>query len=125
MRSYEGLLAWQKAIDLVEQVYQASRSWPQDEMFGLRNQIRRAAVSAPSNIAEGRGRTGSSEYLHHLSIAHGSLCEVGTQLVIAQRLGYLNEPTCRALKEQIDEVGRLIGGLIRSLRTPRKGPVAD
>jgi four helix bundle protein len=125
VRSYETLVAWQKAIDLVEHVYQASRNWPQDEVFGLRNQVRRAAVSVPSNIAEGRGRTGTSEYLHHLSIAHGSLCEVGTQIVIAQRLRYLDEATCKALKGQIDEVGRLIGGLIRSLRAPKSPKNAD
>jgi four helix bundle protein len=94
-------------------------------MFGLRNQVRRAAVSVPSNIAEGRGRTGTNEYLHHLSIAHGSLCEVGTQIVIAQRLRYLDEATTKALKDQIDEVGRLIGGLIRSLRIPKPAKIAD
>jgi four helix bundle protein len=111
------LIAWQKAIDLVEVVYRETYAWPRDELYGLTNQTRRAAVSVPSNIAEGRGRSGAKEFLHHLSIAHGSLCELETQLVIAQRLGYADEQRHAELSTRATEVGRLINGLIRSVRS--------
>ena len=88
-RNYQDLLAWQKAMDLVELVYAATRSWPKEELYGLTSQIRRAAVSVPSNVAEGQGRTSPKELLHHLPIAHGSLRELETQTMIAGRLGYL------------------------------------
>jgi four helix bundle protein len=88
-RNYKDLLAWQKAMDLVELVYTATRHWPKEELYGLTSQVRRAAVSVPSNIAEGQGRTSVKEYQHHLSIAHGSLREVETQMMLAQRLDYL------------------------------------
>ncbi len=114
---YGDLIAWQKAMDLVEQVYRITRQWPKDEMFGLTNQVRRAVVSVPANIAEGQGRTGSKEFLHHLSIANGSLCETETLLLIACQLSYLDESTLDPLLGRTTEVGRLIGGLIRSLRS--------
>ncbi|HEX5499444.1 MAG TPA: four helix bundle protein, partial [Thermomicrobiales bacterium] len=79
---YVNLLVWQRAMDLVDVVYDATATWPRDELFGLVSQARRAAVSVPSNIAEGRGRIGPAEYVHHLSIAHGSLCEIETLLRI-------------------------------------------
>ncbi len=117
-RSYRDLLAWQKAMDLAEQVYSATRDWPKEELYGLTNQVRRAVVSVPANIAEGQGRTGSNELLHHLSIAHGSLYEVETHLMLAGRLGYLDDPGVETLLRHTEEVGRLLGGLIRSLRRP-------
>ena len=73
---YTGLIAWQKAVDLVEEVYRATAAFPKEELFGLTSQIRRAAVSVPSNIAEGQGRASTNEFRHHLSIALGSLCEL-------------------------------------------------
>ena len=105
-------------MDVVEQVYSATRDWPREELFGLTNQVRRAAVSVPANIAEGQGRTGTNELLHHLSIAHGSLYEVETHLLISRRLGYVDDSTSELLARQTEEVGRLLGGLIRSLRRP-------
>jgi four helix bundle protein len=113
---YQDLIAWSKAVDLVEGVYRATRDWPKDELYGLTNQVRRAAVSVPANVAEGQGRNGPKEFLHHLSIANGSLYEVETHLVIAQRLGYIDKATCGALMDQAAEVGRLLHGLMRSLR---------
>jgi four helix bundle protein len=112
---YRDLTAWQQAMDLVESVYLHSDSFPSHETFGLRMQLRRAAVSVPSNIAEGQGRRSSREFAKFLRIARGSLCEVETQALIAQRLGYLNASGGKALIDRCAEVGRLINGLIRSL----------
>jgi four helix bundle protein len=113
---YSDLLAWQKAIELVEHVYRISREWPKDEQYGLTNQVRRAAVSVPANIAEGQGRSGPRELAHHLSIALGSLAEMETLLLIAQRLDYIDVTTSEAALSRAAETGRLIGGLLRSLR---------
>ena len=117
MQSYRDLIAWQKAMDLVEMVYRATRDWLKDELYGLTNQVRRSAVSVPSNVAEGKGRIGINEFMHHLSIAHGSLCELETHLMIARRLAYVDEPTLQPLLSQAAEFGRLIHGLIRGLRS--------
>lgn len=105
-------------MDLVDGVYEASGRWPRDELFGLINQVRRAAVSIPANIAEGKGRSGTGEFLHHLSIAHGSLCEVETHLLIAGRRRYTKQATLDALLDLLAEVGRLIRGLIKRFRGP-------
>ena len=113
--SYRELTAWQKAMDLVEVVYTTTRSWPKEELYGLTSQVRRAVVSVASNIAEGQGRNAPKEFLHHLRIAHGSLCEVETQLLVAQRLDYLNSDTAKRLLTDIAEVARLINGLIRHI----------
>jgi four helix bundle protein len=110
-------MVWQKAMDLVTECYRLSERFPRSEDFGLRLQLRRAAVSVPANIAEGRGRTGVGEYLHHLSIAHGSLKELETHLEICQRLGYLAPEVSAGAQKRVDEVGRLLGGLIRKLRS--------
>ena len=115
-RDYQNVIAWQKATDLVEAVYSATASWPAREGFGLTSQAQRAAVAIPANIAEGKGRTGTREFLHGLSIAHGSLCELETHLLIAGRLASIGETAPDALLDQSAEVGRLLQGLIRSLR---------
>ena len=103
-------------MDLVVAVYQMTGDWPQDELFGLTNQARRAAVSVVANVAEGQGRSGSREFLHHLSMAHGSLAELETHLAIARRLEYSNERALVPGADQLEEVRRLRRGLIRSLR---------
>ena len=114
-QSYRDLIAWQKAMQLVPAIYRVTAEWPREERLGLTNQIRRAAVAIPANIAEGQGRLGSRELKHHLSIAHGSLCELETHLLIGQDLGFSDEPTLRPLLLQADEVGRVLRGFIRSL----------
>ena len=114
--SYENLIVWQKAMDLVDGVYDATERWPKDELFGVTGQVRRAVVSVPANIAEGKGRSGPREFAHHLSIAHGSLCEVETLLKIGRRRRFTDDPTLQPLLEQAAEVGRLLNGLIRRLR---------
>jgi four helix bundle protein len=116
IRNYADLIAWQKAMDLVEGVYKATVSFPREEVYGLTSQVRRAVVSIPSNIAEGQGRRTDPEFLHFLSIAHGSLREVETQILIAERLHYLSSDVRCALLTQAAEVGRLLNGLMNSLK---------
>jgi four helix bundle protein len=118
-RSYRDLVAWQKAMEFVVEVYRETASWPADERFGLITQIRRAVVSVPANIAEGSGRNGSAELRHFLSIAHGSLCEVATYLEIAEKLGILPTSTATRLFSQSEEISRFINGLMRSLGRKR------
>ena len=115
VRNYRELIAWQKAMDLVEQVYQATKQFPREELYGLTSQLRRAVVSMPSNIAEGQGRSSTKEFQNFLSIAHGSLREVETQLLIAQRLDYLTNDQLTPLMELAAEVSRLTNGLLNSL----------
>jgi len=116
VQSYQDLIVWQRAIVLVESIYRATHSWPREESYGLTSQVRRAAVSVPANIAEGQGRTALKEFLHHLSIANGSLYELETHLLIARRLNYSDEALCKEVMSQAAEVGRLLHGLIKSLQ---------
>jgi len=116
IQSYRQLVVWQKAMSLVKEVYQLTKDFPKEETYGLTGQIRRAAVSIPSNIAEGQGRDSTKEFLHHLSIAYGSLMEVETQLLIAESLNYLDENETKSILNKTAETGRLINGLSRSLK---------
>jgi four helix bundle protein len=118
-RNYRDLVAWQRAMDLVEAVYAVTREFPGDERFALTSQLRRAAVSIPSNIAEGEGRRSRNEFGHFLAVAYGSLREVETQLLIAIRLNYVSEEKCQPAFDLTDEIGRIISGLSRSLDRPR------
>lgn len=115
VKSYRDLIAWQKSIELVVAIYQATKNFPQHELYSLTSQVRRAAVSVPSNIAEGQGRGTANELARGLRIAHGSLLEAETQLIIAERLQYLPEREMHALLNQAAEVGRIINGLIGSI----------
>ncbi|MGB7623517.1 MAG: four helix bundle protein [Terriglobia bacterium] len=121
VKNYSELIAWQQGIELVAAVYRATQAFPKDEMYGLTSQLRRAAVSVPSNIAEGQGRKSTNEFLHHLSIAHGSLREVETQVHIAARLGYLGANQKNDLLDMAAEVGRLINGLYNALNRRSAG----
>lgn len=114
-KSYRDLIAWQRAMDLVTEVYRITASFPREEMYGLSSQLRRAAVSIPSNIAEGQGRRGAAEFRHFLRQACGSLMEVETQILIAERLGYCSSEQANKLLETAAEVGRILNGLIASL----------
>ena len=115
VRNYRDLLAWQRAIDLAEAVYLASAGLPAEERFGLTSQMRRAAVSVSANIAEGQGRRTRGEFVHHLSIAHGSVRELETHILIARRLKLLGDQVAAALLDSASEVGRLVTGLRKSL----------
>jgi four helix bundle protein len=112
---FRNLVAWQKAIAFVTDVYRATKTFPKEELYGLTSQIRRAAVSIPSNIAEGQGRLTRGEFRQFLGHAKGSLAELETQLVISENLGYFNNPG--PLLEQLHEVARLLNGLLNSLTT--------
>jgi four helix bundle protein len=114
--SYRDLIVWQRAIDLADAVDHLTKSFPRDERFGLTNQMQRSAASIPSNIAEGHGRTHLREYLHHLSIARGSLMELETQLVLAARRQYVSLEDQQRAFDLTGDVGRLLAGLIRALR---------
>jgi len=114
VKRYCDLVAWQKAMKLVEEVYRITKPFPREELYGLTNQLRRAAVSIPSNIAEGQSR-GSRDFLRFLSIAHGSLSETETQMEIALRLGYIQQTDLDKFNETASEVGRLIHGLSTSI----------
>ncbi|MGH2616193.1 MAG: four helix bundle protein [Thermomicrobiales bacterium] len=116
VRSFRDLFAWQRAMDLAAGIYEVTRTWPREEIYGLTGQARRAAVSVMANIAEGKGRSGSREFLHHLSIADGSLAEVESHLLLAHKIKFLDEATLEPLLHQIEETRSLVRGLIRSLR---------
>ena len=116
VKSYRDLITWQKAMDLVAGVYQVTKGFPREEAYGLSSQLRRAAVSIPSNIAEGQGRRSTKEFQHFLGVAYGSLQEVETQIILATRLGYCRSAQESQLLEQAAEVGKLINGLIKALR---------
>ena len=120
MRGHRDLEVWQKAMDLVFAVYRVTAKFPKSEMYSLTSQMQRAAVSIPSNIAEGHALKQTQAYIRHLAIASGSLAELETQLEIARHLGYLASESASVI-EQADEVGRMLAGLRKSLQslTPR------
>jgi four helix bundle protein len=115
VRTYKDLAVWQRAMDLAAEVYRATKVFPRDEIYGLTNQLRRAAVSVPSNIAEGQGRGVGNEFAHHVRIAQGSLQEVETQILLAQRLCYIDDAVVLPLLSLTSEVGRLNRGLHKSI----------
>ena len=121
-RTYRDLLVWQKAKVLALEVYRHTARFPTSEMYGLTSQIRRAAVSIPSNIAEGQGRLTSGEFQQFLGHSRGSLLELETQLEIAHELGYLKAAEYEALQRGTYEVLGLLNRLITSLRPARHGP---
>jgi four helix bundle protein len=122
VRNYRDLVVWQRAMDLVEAVYRATKTWPQSEVYGLISQTQRAAVSIPANIAEGQGRGGDREFLRLLAIAHGSLRELETHIMIGERLGYLSSKNACLLLEHANNVGRLIQCPLRRLRLSAESP---
>ena len=117
---YRGLTAWQKSMQLAKEIYVLTKKLPKDELFGLTNQLRRAAVSIFSNIAEGNGRLSRKEYLHFLSIARGSKSEVETQLLFCVELGYLQESDIETALGLCTEVSKLLNRLITKLTEQEK-----
>ncbi len=115
LQSFRDLMAWQKAMSLAERVYEVTRGFPKEEIYGLTSQMRRAAVSAVSNIAEGYGRRTRGEYLQFLGTTRGSLAELQTQAMLSARLKMMDPQTEHALNESIEEVGRLVNALRNSL----------
>jgi four helix bundle protein len=117
MAGYRDLKVWQAAMKLAEDSYQLSAQFPKHEIYGLASQLQRSAVSLPSNIAEGHGRNSSKEFYHFLGIALGSLAELETQLILAQRLNYLSEEEISPALQNADEIGKMLKGLQKSLNT--------
>ena len=116
VNSHKNLIVWQKALALAVKVHYGSTAFPRHELFGLTSQMRRAAISVPSNIAEGAARRTTRDFLSFLHVARGSLAELETQLLLAREIGYLDEPTRNQLIAELAEVGRLINAFIVGLR---------
>ena len=116
IQSYRDLVVWQRAIALVVGTYELTRSFPSAERFGLTSQMRRAGVSVPANIAEGNGRVHRGEYVHHVSIARGSLHELETMLILSVELGFSSAGSVAPLLTTASEVSRMLGALLRALQ---------
>ncbi|MDO9541216.1 MAG: four helix bundle protein [Kiritimatiellia bacterium] len=115
VKTYRDLLVWQKAMNLVTEIYRRTRKFPKTEVYGLTSQVRRSAVSIPSNIAEGYGRNSTSDYIRFLQIASASLYELQTQVEISANLGYLNKSDAEQLYPLTREIERMLSSLIRKL----------
>jgi four helix bundle protein len=115
MKTHKDLIAWQKSLDFVTRIYQITKHYPKEEMYGLTNQLRRAAVSIPSNIAEGAARSSGKEFNQFLHISLGSLSELETQLLISRNLGFLQTEECNTSIEKLTEIRKILLGLISSL----------
>jgi four helix bundle protein len=116
MKTYRDLIIWQKSMDLVTEIYKISKRFPNDEVYGLISQIRRCAISIPSNIAEGYGRNSTNDYIHFLRIAAGSLYELQTQIEISLNLLYIDKTRFDEIYERSREIERMLSSLISKLR---------
>ncbi|WGV25544.1 four helix bundle protein [Halotia branconii] len=117
INSYRDLKVWQFSMDLVEQIYCITENFPKHEVYQLSSQMQRAAVSIPSNIAEGHARESTKEFVRYLSITLGSLAELETQVMLAQRRAYIDKEKLIFTLSQTDEIGRMLRGLQKSLKT--------
>jgi four helix bundle protein len=114
-KPHKKLEAWKQSMDLVIEIYRTTENFPSQEIYGLTNQIRRAAISIPSNIAEGAARQTKKEFTNYLHMAQGSLSELDTQIELASRLGYFDQETFRMLDERLERIDKMITGLIHHL----------
>jgi four helix bundle protein len=123
LKNYKELKVWEKAYELCLNIYRITRNFPKEESYGLTSQIRRAAVSIPSNIAEGYGRRTTRDYIRALYIAYGSICELETQILLAGDLGYIVSQDLEGVRKDLGDIERMLKGLIKSLEqkhlTPR------
>lgn len=115
-QNYQQLTVWQRAIDLVPRIYQLTQTFPKHETYALGDQMRRAAVSIPANIAEGQGREHSKEFAYHLSVAKGSMAELHTLLIVARKLGYLDDTAINRWEEELSQVRRPLIGLLAKIK---------
>jgi four helix bundle protein len=120
VRQFRDLLVWQRAMDLADEVYRLTGGFPKEEMFGLTSQMRRAAVSVPSNIAEGQGQLTDKGFILFLTRARGSLYELETQMELASRLGFLNKQSEEQFMASCSEIGRMLHGLLNSMREEKQ-----
>ena len=123
LKNYKELKVWQRSYQLCLDIYKITKGFPKEERYGLTSQIRRAAVSVPSNIAEGYGRKTTPEYIRFLYIAYGSNCELETQILLSGDLGYIETGKLEILKEGIGEVERMLKALIKSLKRKALDPL--
>jgi four helix bundle protein len=116
--SYKDLRVWRQSVDLALEIYRQTQTFPKNEVYGLTSQLRRAAISVPSNIAEGKGRSSDKELVLFLHHSRGSLLEVETQLLIAQELGYIEVTKAKHLLDQVENLAKALNALINSLKKP-------
>ena len=122
LKSFKELKVWQKSYDLCLKVYRITATFPKEERYGLTSQIRRSAVSIPSNIAEGYGRKTTIDYIRMLYIANGSICELETQVLLAGDLDYIDKSELGTAKENIEEIERMLKALIKTLENKNMNP---
>ena len=122
LKNYKELNVWQKSYKLCLHIYKVTKRFPKDEMYGLTSQIRRSAVSIPSNIAEGYGRKTTLEYVRFLYIAYGSVCELETQTMISGDLGYVGKESLQKIRDEIGDVERMLKAMIKSLENKHLNP---
>jgi len=115
--NYKELKIWQRSVDFCTQIYIVSKQFPESEKFGLTNQIRRAAVSIPSNIAEGAGRKSKADFIRFLRITEGSINEVETQIIIAQELKFIDEAISEKITNEANQILKMIGGFVKKLKS--------
>ena len=115
VHSHKELIVWQKAMDLVSEIYRATENLPQREMYALASQMRRAAVSVPSNIAEGRSRNSRKDFVHFLRMSYGSVSELETQLLISRRLSFMNEKDMEKVLPLLEEVSKMLRAMVQKL----------
>ena len=124
IHTYKDLFVWQKAIILAVETYKITENFPKSELYGITSQMRRAAVSIPSNIAEGRGRGTKKDYVNFLRIAYGSASELETQLTIVQKLPFGNKLDCSTMESLLSEVMRMLNSMIKKLNPPNEAKEA-
>ena len=122
LKNYKELDVWKKSYKLCLNLYKVTKDFPKDEMYGLTSQIRRSAVSIPSNIAEGYGRKTTLDYVRFLYVAYGSICELETQTILSGDLGYVGKEIFKELKEEIGNVERMLKAMIKSLENKHLNP---
>jgi|KBSSwiStaDraftv2_1062776.scaffolds.fasta_scaffold751091_1 four helix bundle protein len=118
-KSYRDLEVWQRSMRLAKRIYQVTQKFPRDERFGLTNQLRRAAVSVPSNLAEGHARFGSGEFSRFISITMGSVAELETQILLSRELGYVDAAVAEDVLGELDGIGKMLRGLAKSIQKRR------
>lgn len=116
IKSFKELKIWQKGMEIVKDIYKLTANFPKEEVYGLTSQMRRSAVSIPSNIAEGFKRFHSKEYMQFLHIALGSAAELETQIIISKELGFINESELQSVSEKIDHSSKMISALLNKLK---------
>ena len=117
IESFKDLIVWQKGIEIVSDVYKATKKFPKDELYCLTSQIRRSAISIPANIAEGWGRGTTKNYIQFLEISRGSLFELNTLIIISYNQEYIDKATCDEIENRLNEIGRMINALITKLES--------